>query len=52
MAPSAMNTAHTGTAAQPATPLSQNRAAMRVLLVIGVLAAAIVGILFTELVLI
>lgn len=43
---------HAGTSAQSATPLSQNRAAIRVLLVIAVLAAAMVGILFTELLLV
>lgn len=43
---------HPGNTAQPATPLSQNRATIRVLLVIAILTAAMVGILFTEIVLV
>ncbi|MPY97418.1 MAG: protein kinase [Actinophytocola sp.] len=43
---------HPGNGTRPATPLSQNRAAIRVLLVVAVLAAAMAGILFTEIVLV
>ncbi|MPY76998.1 MAG: protein kinase [Actinophytocola sp.] len=46
MPPSAI---HPGNTAQQASPLSQNRAAVRALLAIAVIAAAMIGILFTEL---
>ncbi|GAA5125137.1 serine/threonine-protein kinase [Haloechinothrix salitolerans] len=48
----AAGTGHPGDAARATTPASQNRTAMRALLAIAVLAAAMVGILFTELLLV